>query len=84
VAELPLDWLFPGSARVRENPAQELEAKIKHLETLGARVLEMYKEGYRIPQIVTTLCGGTMLIELITLGHFSRRYLVESYLGLNI
>jgi glyoxylase-like metal-dependent hydrolase (beta-lactamase superfamily II) len=83
VAELPMDWLFAGSARVRENPGQELAAKIEHLETLGRRVLEMHQRGHSISQIVSTLCGGTMLIELITLGHFSRKHLVESYLGVN-
>jgi glyoxylase-like metal-dependent hydrolase (beta-lactamase superfamily II) len=82
-AERPIDWLFAGSARVRENPATELAAKTEHLETLGRRVLEMHQQGHSVSQIVSALCGDTMLIELITLGHFSRRHLVESYLGIN-
>jgi glyoxylase-like metal-dependent hydrolase (beta-lactamase superfamily II) len=83
VAELPIDWLFAGSARVRENPGAELQAKIEHLEILGQQVLEMHAQGHHISQIVSALCGESMLIELITLGHFSRRHLVESYLGVN-
>jgi glyoxylase-like metal-dependent hydrolase (beta-lactamase superfamily II) len=83
VAKLPINWLFAGSARVRENPGVELESKIDYLERLGERVLEMHQQGYSISRIVSALCGGPMLIELITLGHFSRRHLVESYLGVN-
>lgn len=83
VAGLSIDWLFAGSARVRENPGQELVDKIEHLETLGEHVLEMHQQGHGISQIVSALCGGPMLIELITMGHFSRRHLVESYLGLS-
>jgi hypothetical protein len=33
--------------------------------------------------MVHPLAGGPMLIEVITLGHFSRRRLVLSYLELN-
>ncbi len=83
IAALPATWLFPGSARVRENPAEALAAKIAHLETLGERVLELDRQGKSVAEIVRALCGGPMLIEFITLGHFSRRWLVRSYLGLN-
>jgi glyoxylase-like metal-dependent hydrolase (beta-lactamase superfamily II) len=83
VMQLPIDWLFAGSARVRENPQAELQAKIDHLETLGGEVLSMHQRGHNISQITAALCGRPMLIELITLGNFSRRHLVESYLGVN-
>jgi glyoxylase-like metal-dependent hydrolase (beta-lactamase superfamily II) len=83
VSELPVGWLFAGSARVRRDPGPELEAKIEHLETLGKRVHALHQRGRSVSQIVRALCGGPMLLELFTLGNFSRRHLVESYLRMN-
>jgi glyoxylase-like metal-dependent hydrolase (beta-lactamase superfamily II) len=81
VAALPATMLFPGSARVRDNPAQALATKIAYLEALGEKVLELDRQGRSVRQIVRALCGGPMLIEFITLGHFTRGWLVRSYLG---
>jgi glyoxylase-like metal-dependent hydrolase (beta-lactamase superfamily II) len=83
IAALPATMLFPGSARVRDNPAQALAAKIVYLEELGQQVLALDQQGRSVSEIIRALCGGPMLIELITLGHFSRRWLVLSYLGRN-
>jgi len=83
IAALPATRLFPGSARVRDHPADELTAKIAHLEELGERVLELHRQGRNVEEIVRKLCGGPMLIEVITLGHFARRRLVLSYLKIN-
>jgi glyoxylase-like metal-dependent hydrolase (beta-lactamase superfamily II) len=83
IAALPATILFPASARVRDNPAAELAAKIAYLEELGERVLSLHRQGRSVNQIVRALLGGPMLIEAITLGHFSRRRLVLSYLGMN-
>jgi glyoxylase-like metal-dependent hydrolase (beta-lactamase superfamily II) len=83
IARLPATTLFPGSARVRDNPAQALGEKIAYLEALGAQVLALSRQGSSVSQIVRQLCGGPMLVELFTLGHFSRRHLVLSYLGEN-
>ncbi len=83
IAALPATTLFPGSARVRDNPAAELAAKIAYLEKLGEQVLALHRQGRSVNEIVRALCGGPMLLEVITLGHFSRRRLVLSYLGLN-
>jgi glyoxylase-like metal-dependent hydrolase (beta-lactamase superfamily II) len=80
LAALPAKRLFPGSARVRDNPAAEIVAKIEHLEGLGERVLALHRQGRSVEQIVRALLGGPMPIELITLGRFSRRWLVRSYL----
>ena len=80
IAALPATTLFPSSARVRDNPAAELAAKIEHLEKLGEQVLALHRQGRSVNEIVRALCGGPMLIEAITLGHFSRRRLVLSYL----
>jgi glyoxylase-like metal-dependent hydrolase (beta-lactamase superfamily II) len=83
IAELPAVKLFPGSARVRDNPAQALEAKISYLEELGERIQDSHRRGWSVSAIARAECGGFMPLELMTLGHFSRRALVLSYLELN-
>jgi len=80
IASLPLSKLFPGSARVRENPRQELLDKIKYLTETGERVLELYKQGWSKRAIMRRLFGGPKMIEIMTMGDFSRRGLVDSYL----
>jgi glyoxylase-like metal-dependent hydrolase (beta-lactamase superfamily II) len=80
IAALPLEWLFPGSARVRQNPAKELADKIAYYESLGEQMLDLHRRSYSETQIVRCLCGGTMNVEWVTLGHFSRRWLVRSYI----
>jgi len=83
IAALPATTLFPGSARVRDHPAQALADKIAYLDELGEKVLALYRQGKGVSEIVNALCGGPMLIEFVTRGHFSRRRLVLSYLGMN-
>lgn len=80
IAELPLTMLFPGSARVRENPKEEIMAKITYLEELGHRVLELHQKGWGTRKIARTLLGSSIWMEVFTLGNFSRRNLVNSYL----
>ena len=83
IAALSATTLFPGSARVRHNPAAALGAKIAYLEELGDAVAALDRQGWSVPDITRALCGGPMFIEFVTLGHFSRRRLVLSYLGMN-
>jgi glyoxylase-like metal-dependent hydrolase (beta-lactamase superfamily II) len=80
IVKLPLSKLFPGCARVRENPVTEIREKIDYLEDIGAQVLELHRKGWDVSAIVRVLCGGPMFIEVFTLGHFSRRNLIQSYL----
>jgi len=80
MAALPSTILFPGSARVRENPHEELESKIAYLEELGDKVLEQHQKGRSVDAIVRSLCGKPMFVEMLTFGKFSRRHLVLSYL----
>ena len=82
IADLPLSKLFPGSARVRENPRGELQEKITYLEEMGEQVWELHNKGRNLDDIAQTLFGGLMFIEIFTMGHFSRRSLVRSYLRL--
>jgi glyoxylase-like metal-dependent hydrolase (beta-lactamase superfamily II) len=81
VAGLPLTRMFPGSARTRDNPHDDLSARIGYLEETGGRVLDLHKRGWSVDAIAREVFGGPMLIEFITGGHFSRRNLVLSYLN---
>ena len=83
VAALPAAVMFPGCARIRENPKAELESKIAYLEEFGNKVLDLHHKGWDVNAIVRALCGKPMFIELVTLGNFARRHLVLSYLGNN-
>jgi hypothetical protein len=73
--------MYPGSARTRQKPAEDLSVKINYLETLGEEIITLNKQGYSVPRISRLLLGGPMWIELITLGHLSRQNLVRSYLS---
>jgi glyoxylase-like metal-dependent hydrolase (beta-lactamase superfamily II) len=83
MADLPIQRLFPGSARVREQPAQELREKVAYYQERGLAVLELRRQGESVDEIARRLFGGPMWVELVTLGHFSRRNLVRAYLGEN-
>jgi glyoxylase-like metal-dependent hydrolase (beta-lactamase superfamily II) len=80
IAVLPASRLFPASAQVREDPQRELDTKIAYLEELGGRVLDLHRRGWGTGAIVRAVCGRPMQVELITLGHFSRKRMVLSFL----
>ncbi len=83
IASLPLKVMYPGSARVPEDPVIALKQKISYLEELGGRVLDLHRRGWSVPAISRAVYGKSMWVEWVTLGHFSRRWLVLSYLGQN-
>ncbi|MDQ7783730.1 MAG: MBL fold metallo-hydrolase [Desulfomonilaceae bacterium] len=72
--------LFPGSGTVRSNAYEELASKIDYLETMGHRVDELYRKGWSRRRIRRKLFGPEMFIAYFTLGHFSGRNLVRSYI----
>lgn len=80
IAALPLTRLFPGSAQVREDPIQALHEKIAYLEEVGEKVLYLHQQDVPEYAIAQVLFGGSMLVELVTGGNFSRRGLVRSFL----
>jgi glyoxylase-like metal-dependent hydrolase (beta-lactamase superfamily II) len=80
VWDLPLTRLFPGSARVRENPCDEIRTKLAYYQELGERITGLQRKGWSSRAIVSEVCGGPMWIEFVTLGHFARKWLVLSYL----
>jgi glyoxylase-like metal-dependent hydrolase (beta-lactamase superfamily II) len=80
ITELPITRLFPGCARVRDNPGKELRDKIDYLEEVGGEIQALHKRGHKPKAIVRALFPTPMWIEVITLGHFSRLGLVKAYL----
>lgn len=80
ISRLPVKILFPGSARVRENPEETLQKKIRYLEAFGEQVIKMHRTGWSVNAIVRKLCGRKMWVEMVTLGHFSRKNLILSFL----
>jgi glyoxylase-like metal-dependent hydrolase (beta-lactamase superfamily II) len=81
IAPLEASRLFPGSGTVRENPGRDLLEKIDYLEETGRRVRELHQRGLSPRQIARRIFGPELLIAYITLGHFSGKCLVKSYLG---
>jgi glyoxylase-like metal-dependent hydrolase (beta-lactamase superfamily II) len=80
IASLEVSRLFPGSGTVRENPSKDLLEKVDYLEETGRRVQELYQRGLSPRQIARRIFGPELLIAYVTLGHFSGKCLVQSYL----
>jgi glyoxylase-like metal-dependent hydrolase (beta-lactamase superfamily II) len=80
VAALDIGMLFPGSGSVRRNPRDEIIRKIDYLEELGERVLTLHHQGLGYTQIRRALLGPETPIAYLTLGHFSGRNLIRSYI----
>ncbi len=80
LVSLDTSFLFPGSGSVRESPRFELEEKIRYLEDTGAQILELKNKGLSRTDIRKKVFGREMGIAYYTLGHFSGRNLVRSYL----
>lgn len=80
MASLNTTMLFPGSGNVRPHPKNELMSKIEYLENRGQKVLELAKRGWSRRKIRRKLFGPEMPIAYYTLGHFSGKNLVRSYI----
>ena len=80
LARLDAQFIFPGSGTVRDNPKEAFRTKIDYLEGKAERVLELHARGLNYRRISKQLFGPEMLIAYITLGHFSGRNLVRSYI----
>lgn len=80
LAGLDSSMLFPGSGTARPNPEQDLLEKIEYLEETGRRVLDLHQKGWNRRRIRRELFGPEMAIAYYTLGHFSGKNLVRSYI----
>lgn len=77
---LETSLLFPGSGSVRESPRSELQEKIRYLEDTGGKILELRNKGLSIADIRKRIFGRELAVAYYTLGNFSGRNLVRSYL----
>jgi glyoxylase-like metal-dependent hydrolase (beta-lactamase superfamily II) len=80
LAKLDTELLFTGSGSVRENPRLDLTQKIDYLEGTGAKILELHRQGFSYPRIRRKIFGRELPISYFTLGHFSGKHLVRSFL----
>jgi glyoxylase-like metal-dependent hydrolase (beta-lactamase superfamily II) len=80
LARLEPRFLFPGSGNVRQNPKEEIKIKIRYLEETGDKILSLHSKGYSFRKITRKLFGPEMPIAYITLGHFSGKNFVRSYI----
>jgi glyoxylase-like metal-dependent hydrolase (beta-lactamase superfamily II) len=80
LALLDVSFLFAGSGRIRENPIDEIREKIAYLEETGDKVLELHTQGQDYSQIRRTLFGRELPIAYLTLGNFSGKQLVRSFI----
>ncbi len=80
ISALDIEILFPASGSVRRNPGLEIKEKIDYLEETAGRVLDLHRRGLGRKRIRTELFGPEMAINYITLGHFSGKNLVRSFI----
>ena len=80
IAGLKTALLFPGSGNLRKSPTVEIKKKIEYLEELGDRVLALHSKGRGYRGIYRELFGREKLLTYITLGHFSGKKLIRSYI----
>ncbi len=81
MAQQDIQFLFPGSGSVRRRPGAEIREKIDYLEDLGGKVHELRRQGLGIGDIRRKLLGRELPLAYLTLGHFSGRNLIRSFLG---
>jgi glyoxylase-like metal-dependent hydrolase (beta-lactamase superfamily II) len=80
LASLDANLLLPGSGTVRQDPTEELLEKARYLEEKGEQVWDLHQKGWSRRAIRRKLFGREGLIAYFTLGHFSGRNLVRSFL----
>ena len=80
LSDLDIALIFTGSGNVRKNGSAALKEKIAYLENLGEQALELHREGLNYNTIRRRLFGREMLIAYVTLGHFTAKHLVRSFI----
>jgi glyoxylase-like metal-dependent hydrolase (beta-lactamase superfamily II) len=79
MATLDVERLFPGSGKVRDHAAPEVAEKIRYLEETGEEALALHSKGWGYGRIRRKVFGRESMIAYVTLGHFSGRHLVRSF-----
>lgn len=80
MASLEASCVFTGSGSIKNAPQRELRRKIAYLEETAERVWDLHQKGYPNSRIRKKLFGKEMMLNYITLGHFSGRNLVRSFI----
>ena len=79
LAKLNARLLFTGSGSVRENAHSDLSEKMHYLEDTAERALDLHRRGMSYGRIRRILFGRELPISYLTLGHFSGKNLVRSF-----
>jgi glyoxylase-like metal-dependent hydrolase (beta-lactamase superfamily II) len=80
LAQLEVTLLFAGSGRVRGNVRADLLEKIHYLEDTAEEVLELHRRGLSYRAIRSKILGRELPIAYLTLGHFSGKNLIRSFI----
>jgi len=80
LSELPINLIFTGSGNVRKNGSLALKEKIAYLEGMGEQALRLHVKGLSYRHIRRKLFGRELLIAYVTLGHFTGKHLVRSFI----
>ena len=80
LSELPIDLIFTGSGNVRTNGSTALKEKVAYLESIGEQIFELHRKGLSYREIRRKLFGRELLIAYVTLGHFTGKHLVRSFI----
>jgi len=80
LSELDVGLIFTASGSVKEDGRNALKEKVDYLEEVGRRVLELAEQGVSFSRIRRKVFGPELPIYYITLGHFSGKNLVRSFI----
>jgi glyoxylase-like metal-dependent hydrolase (beta-lactamase superfamily II) len=80
IARFDASLAFTGSGSIKRAPQSEIYWKIKYLEETAERVWDLHRKGLSRSRIRNELFGKEMLLNYITLGHFSGKNLVRSFI----
>jgi len=81
IAELDVEWIFPGSGSVRRRPAAEIRSRIAYLEDTAGTIMELHRRGFGVSRIRKIVFPRRMMLEVLTLGDFSGENLVRSVIS---
>lgn len=80
IADLDPSCAFTGSGSVKEAPRKDILSKVRYLEDTAGRVRDLYEKGLTYRRIRQRLFGPEMAIRYVTLGHFSGKQLIRSFI----
>ena len=80
LSQLDIDLIFTGKRNVRKNGSAALKEKIDYLQSIGEQTLELHRQGFNFGLIRRKLFGREMLIAYVTLGHFTGKHLIRSFI----